>query len=398
MTITFTAASGMAAIGSQDNDAIRIAIGDTLRAELFYDFKEAPLVLSAPVKPGDRIELVIGNCRDELWVNDRLYDEEWCCGKLLPGREVSGSISIALEISESAAVHAPEPLKMGVGLEELRGYGVNVGDCMPYADDERFHIFWLYDRHHHHSKWGLGAHQWAHASSEDLIHWDEQPMAVAITDPMEGSICTGSVIRAEDGWRAWYTVRMSDQSPARVSCAVSADNSAYTKTGEYFVLPERYHRPSARDPKAVLRDGKYHLILTTTELSSGRGCLAHLISDYPDMRDFKDLGPLLIWEDGNQPECPDWFEMGEYYYLVWSIGARAHYAYSSDPFGESGWIIPEDNIIDCGSVPKSALAPSGKWKGERIFVGFVCEGGYAGHFVMKRAAQASDGRIELMDM
>ena len=279
MTITFTAASGMAAIGSGDNDAIRITIGDSLRAELFYDFKEAPLVLSAPVKPGDKIELVIGNCRDELWVNDRLYDEEWCCGQLLPGREVSGSI--ALEISESDAVHAPEPLKMGVGLEELRGYGVNVGDCMPYADDERFHIFWLYDRHHHHSKWGLGAHQWAHASSEDLIHWDEHPMAVAITDPMEGSICTGSVIRAEDGWRAWYTVRMSDQSPARVSCAVSADNSVYRKTGEYFVLPERYHRPSARDPKAVLRDGKYHLILTTTEISSGRGCLAHLVSDYP---------------------------------------------------------------------------------------------------------------------
>lgn len=90
--------------------------------------------------------------------------------------------------------------------------------------------------------------------------------------------------------------------------------------------------------------------------------------------------------------------MGGYYYLVWSIGGRAHYAYSSDPFGESGWIIPEDNIIDCGSMPKSALAPSGKWKGERIFVGFESEGGYAGHFAMKRAAQAADGRLILTDM
>ena len=396
MTITFKAVHGTMVIGNGEDAAIKITIGDSLKAELFYDFREAPLVLSAPAEPGDKIELVIGSFCDELWVNDKLYDEEWCCGQLLPGREVSGSIMP--EITESDTVHSPEPLKKGVSLEELRGRGVNVGDCMPFSDGERFHIFWLYDRHHHRSKWGLGAHQWAHASSEDLIHWDEHPMAVAITDPLEGSICTGSVIHAADGYRAWYTVRMSDQSPARVSCAVSKDNSAYRKTGEYFVLPERYHRPSARDPKAVFYGGKYHLILTTTELSTGKGCLAHLVSDRPDMKDFKDLGPLIEWKDTSQPECPDWFEMGGYYYLVWSIGGRARYAYSSDPFGERGWTIPDGNIIDCGSVPKSAAVPSGKWKGERIFVGFESEGGYAGHFVMKRAVQKADRRLGMLEM
>ena len=396
MTITFPAAFGSAAIGSGASAAIRIRVDDSVRAELFYDFKESPLVLSAPVQPGDSIELVVGSFRDELWVNDRLCDEEWPCGQLLSGREVSGSLALA--VSDAGRPYSPKALRKGVRLEELRGFGVNAGDCMPFSDGHSFHLFWLYDRHHHRSKWGLGAHQWAHASSEDLLHWDEYPMAIPITEPWEGSICTGSVIHAGDGFRAWYTVRMFDQSPARVSCAVSADNSAYRKTGEFFVLPERYDRPSARDPKAVFFGGKYHLLLTTTERSSGRGCLAHLVSDYPDMRDFGDLGPLLVWEDGNQPECPDWFAMGGYYYLVWSIGSRARYAYSRDPFGEGGWIIPEDNILDCGCVPKSACVPFGRWKGEQVFVGFEAEGGYAGHFLMKRAVQKTDGRLMLLEI
>ena len=119
MTITFKAVHGTMVIGNGEDAAIKITIGDSLKAVLFYDFREAPLVLSAPAEPGDKIELVIGSFRDELWVNDKLYDEEWCFGQLLPGREVSGSISP--EITDSDTVHSPEPPKNRVGLEERRG-------------------------------------------------------------------------------------------------------------------------------------------------------------------------------------------------------------------------------------------------------------------------------------
>ena len=66
MTITFKAAHGTAVIGNSENAAIKISFGDSLKAELFYDFREAPLVLSAPAEPGDKIELVIGSFRDEV--------------------------------------------------------------------------------------------------------------------------------------------------------------------------------------------------------------------------------------------------------------------------------------------------------------------------------------------
>lgn len=396
MTIRFTVSNGTAKITKDGGVSLAVTYDGVLRAELFYDFRENPLVLTAPAKIGDRAELVICPYRDGLYVNGSLYDEEWPCGNIaLPG-EVSGDFGLEFAGDDE---RAPLPLLQGVGVDELRRYGVNVGDCMPFTDtDGSFHLFWLYDRHHHHSKWGYGAHQWAHARTEDLSRWDELPMAVPITDPIEGSICTGSTLRCADGYRAWYTVRMSDGSPARVSFAFSKDNVNYEKTGGFFTLPDRYDGPSARDPKAIFTGGRYHLLVTTTELSSGRGCLAHLVSDDPDMKDFEDLGPAIVWNDGSQPECPDWFEMGGRYYLVWSIGGKARYAFASDPFGSGGWTIPENNILDCGNVPKSAVIGTDcAHRGERIFVGFVPENGYAGHVIMKRALQNADGTIRLTE-
>ena len=47
-----------------------------------------------------------------------------------------------------------------------RGYNTFVGDCMPFYHDGVFRLYYLFDRRHHTSKWGMGAHQFAHISSE----------------------------------------------------------------------------------------------------------------------------------------------------------------------------------------------------------------------------------------
>ncbi|HEX2972978.1 MAG TPA: LamG-like jellyroll fold domain-containing protein, partial [Tepidisphaeraceae bacterium] len=68
----------------------------------------------------------------------------------------------------------------------------NVGDTLPFFHDGTFHFYYLQDRGHHTAKGGQGAHQWAHASSRDLVHWVQHPLAIPITQELEGSICTGS--------------------------------------------------------------------------------------------------------------------------------------------------------------------------------------------------------------
>ena len=118
---------------------------------------------------------------------------------------------------------------------------------------------------------------------------------------------------------------------------------------------------------------------------------SHLISDNADMSDLTDCGPIIEHSDSDQPECPDWFKMGKYYYLVYSIRGTARYLCSQKPF--SDWTAPTDNIVHCGIVPKSA-----EFKGKRIFAGFVNENGYGGSLVMVQVRQNPDGTLCFADL
>ena len=57
---------------------------------------------------------------------------------------------------------------------------------MPYWDGETFHLFYLLDRDHHAEQGGIGGHQWAHASTTDLVQWTHHPLALPVGLP--GSI------------------------------------------------------------------------------------------------------------------------------------------------------------------------------------------------------------------
>lgn len=399
--ITFKAQKGEARL---ENGGVCAVIaefdGEKLTLRLKYDFRDDPLTLTADASDGDEISVTIRPYRIELRVNGSLADEEWPAGEseIRDDAKASGDFDLTFEeIEPEKPAETPFYTRRGITADEIRLPGVNIGDCIPFSDDRGedgdglYHLFYLYDRHHHRSKWGLGAHQWAHVSTADLKTWDEHPMAVQISEKYEGSICTGSIGYACGRYYAWYAVRMSDGSPARITCAVSDDSVHFTKTMKYFTLPSSYEPTSARDPKTVFLDGKFHLFVTTTLLGSGNGCLAHLVSDNADMSDFTDCGPIIEHNGGDQPECPDWFKMGDYYYLVYSIGGRARYVCSKKPF--SDWVAPKDNIIPCGTVPKSVMLD-----GKRIFAGFICEGGYAGHLVMAEATQNPDGTLSFTDI
>ena len=391
--ITFSVTAGCASLGS----AVTAAYDEKLTIKLTYDFRDRPLTLTADAEIGDKVSLIVRPHRIELRVNGALLDEEWPCGNhgITADSAVSGDFAlIVAEIAPECPAEMPFVTRAGITTDEIRLPGVNIGDTIPFSDDSadsdgRYHLFYLYDRHHHGSKWGLGAHQWAHVSTADFVTWDEHPMAVGITEPWEGSICTGSIVRAGDKFYAWYAVRMSDGSPARMTCAVSEDNAHFVKSGKYFTLPAGYEPSSARDPKVVEMDGKFHMFVTTTRLESGSGCLAHLVSDTADFAQFEDCGTILEWNDGNQPECPDWFAMGEYYYLIYSIHGTARYLYSKSPF--DGWIKPEEDKIPCGRVPKAACLGN-----QRIFAGFVTDHGYADDVIFVETIQKEDGTLDFV--
>ncbi|MBQ4065306.1 MAG: hypothetical protein IJD10_04340, partial [Clostridia bacterium] len=295
-----------------------------------YDYHRDPLTLCAPVAEGDKVEVILLHHRIELRINGEVKDEEWPKGLRL--FEVGDSFfsDFAIEVVPCEEKKTVLPSVLGT-FENAEGWypgnGVFVGDCMPYRKDDEYHVLYLKDRHHHQSKWMLGAHQWEHISTKDFKTWKIHPMAVPITDPAEGSICTGSWIREGGKEYLYYTVRRGDGIPAPICRSVSEDGYHFEKDETFrFTLSERYDGVNARDPKVVKgEDGLFHVFLTTAMVPEGRGCLAHYVS--ADMETWEDAGaPIYSHDRAYQPECPDYFVYRGKYYLVYSLWDGTHYA------------------------------------------------------------------------
>lgn len=367
------------------------AFDGEISVDVQYDYHRRPLRLSAKLREGDAVAVVLMPHRIELYVDGVLMDEEWPAGNRLfaLGDTICGTVSVLAEEYHAPSIEEPSVISVFENAEGwYPGNGVFVGDCMPYRRGDEYHVLYLKDRRHHGSKWGLGAHQWEHISTKDFKTWEIHPMAVPITDPDEGSICTGSWIRENGREYLYYTVRRGRGLPAPICRCVSDDGYHFVKDTQFrFTISDRYSTSGARDPKVVKDgDGVFHMFLTTGLMKEGKGCLAHYISR--DMDVWEDAGePIYVSPTKDQPECPDYFFYQGKYYLIFSLRGQAHYMISDNPF--DGFREPQDPIIPCESVPKGAIF------GDRlIFAGFKRIGGYAGSMTFKAATALSNGELQ----
>ena len=363
-----------------------------LTCSVMYDYARQPLDLNAEVQLGDKVDLILMPHRIELYVNGALIDEEWPSGNRLFAPDDAFFPEFAIEIAPYEEEKKEIPCVLGEFTNAEGWYpggGVFVGDCMPYRKDDEYHVLYLKDRHHHRSKWGLGAHQWDHISTKDFVTWQIHPMAVPLTDPAEGSVCTGSWIRNGEKEYLFYTIRMGSGLPAPIRRSVSTDGYHFERDADFgFVLGEAYSASNSRDPKVVLgEDGLFHMFITTrlSKEQKYKGCLAHFISE--DLNTWTDTGkPIYVSDDMTEPECPDYFSFGGKYYLIFSLHGKAHYQISDRPF--DGFEEPKNPIIPCESVPKGAI-----WGDEIIFTGFKRMSGYAGAMTFKKASAGPSGEL-----
>ena len=357
-------------------------------------------LLTSPVF-GKNIKICWLGFSFRLYVDGVLADEDWLLGYPVEGIwKICTSESIKnIDFSYRSDEYIKEDEKLKKSFQGfcVPGHNTGAGDCMPFDHENVYRLYFLLDRRSHGSKKGLGAHQWAQVSSKDLINWTLHPLALGITDQNEGSICTGSLIKKDDKIYAFYSVRMSDGSKARLSFAVSDDGVSFTKSEKYFSLEYPYEPVSARDPKVFLgADGLYHMLVTTSLVTEEKynGCLAHLTSS--DLTECTQLDPFLIPGYDGQPECSDYFEWNGRYYLVFSITGSAHYRMSEHPFGP--WICPINDAFDSLQihVPKTA-----RFKNRYISAGFLpghkaeypINIPYAGNIIMHELIQRPDGTL-----
>ena len=365
------------------------AFDGIIALSLQYDYNKRPLELTCEVSDGDKIEAIIYEYRIELYVNGELVDEEWPFGKRLfeLGDTVYGDNVVQVQEHIETKKELPCVISTFENAQDwYPGSGVFVGDCMPYTRGEEYHVLYLKDRHHHRSKWGMGAHQWEHISTKDFKTWSVHPMAVPITESWEGSICTGSWIEKDGVEYLYYTIRRANGLPAIITRSVSFDGYHFKKDRDFgFTVSKTYHTQSARDPKVFLgEDGLFHMILTTSIVEKEKGCLAHYVSC--NMESWTEKPPIYVHTDTAQPECPDYFKYNGKYYLVFSIRGRARYLVSNQPFDNFEMI--DDTLIPCAGVPKCA-----QWNGKLVFTGFKVIDGYAGKMTFNSATSDDDGRL-----
>jgi beta-fructofuranosidase len=287
--------------------------------------------------------------------------------------------------------------------------GYYVGEPVPFWHDGVFHLFYLLDREHHAGNNGLGGHEWAHASSRDLVEWEQHPIAVELGKPGEHDAATiggGSVIEHEGTFYAFYGTRTPQVTGDRVSqhvCLATSTNGVhFTKHPGNPVLsaPEGYSHANFRDP-CVFRDdlGVFHL-LVTGELTGERppvqrGCLANFTS--LDLRSWRREEALLIPGYAGLPQSPGYFHWNGYYYLTLTVNWQLHYRVSRHALGP--WRCPPVDTLDGRGLAGLKVAGFGE---RRLAVGFLRwrdqkrdHGAYlyGGNAVFRELVQGDDGTL-----
>jgi len=282
------------------------------------------------------------------------------------------------------------------------GHNTWVGDVATIFHDGRYHVFYLYDRRHHASKFGKGAHYFEHLSTADFKTWTEHEAATPLEEQWEcigtgtpfvvvedGRLCLSYGLHSERIFADQDTTRPAqlrhieqhgisavfDRSapgfPAGATYSISGDGVAkFTKTWKFF-HPAR--NPSIyRDPGGKLRMLANHGAKGMWEadsLDSGWRCLN---PDFPPGGD-----------------CTFFFRWGGFDYIIggfrdlWSKPAAAPDTVYQD-------IVAQGlDFYDGSNVPAISEIPGGRF----LMAAWIPIRGWGGPLVIRELLQHPDGRI-----
>lgn len=156
-----------------------------------------------------------------------------------------------------------------------------------------------------------GAKFWGHYTSSDMVHWKEEPIALAPSEWYERNGCySGSAIESDGKLYLFYTgnVKLEDDTRETYQClAVSSDGTHFEKHGPVLRLPNGY-TAHFRDPKVWKKGDSWYMIVGAQILDE-KGAAALFISK--DLYHWEELGMIAgselngLKNFGYMWECPD---------------------------------------------------------------------------------------------
>jgi len=179
----------------------------------------------------------------------------------------------------------------------------------------KYHMFFQY--HPYSCFWG--PMHWGHAVSEDLIHWDFLPAAIAPDSRNDKEGCfSGSAIETENGELALvYTGVRKDKKNKKknnqIQCLAIGDGIDFNKFSTPILdspqVPAGCSIEDFRDPKIIKNDDGEYIIYTVNRNKDGKGqVLAYRSNNLIDW----DFCSCVLKNDfnlGAMWECPDLFNL-----------------------------------------------------------------------------------------
>ena len=223
---------------------------------------------------------------------------------------------------------------------------------------------------------------WGHAVSEDMVHWEYLPLALAPSesydDHMRGGCFSGSAIEHDGKLFLMYTgcANHGDGFVQTQCIAWSEDGIHFEKyEGNPVLLPPEGVSPDQfRDPKIWKHDGIFYMVCGASRAGRGQALLYRSKDIFH--WEFVSILAESRGEWGYMWECPDFYLLGDRYVLTVSpMGAGEHTSvyFVGDFDYETGRFSPYTaNEMDWGMdyyAPQSLLAPDGR----RIIVSWANE-------------------------
>jgi len=284
-----------------------------------------------------------------------------------------------------------------------------VGDVMPYYDGSTFHIYYLHDGD------GNGSYHPIHAfESSDMVHYsyDGKMLAYGSDSAQDRALGTGSVIKIGSTYYFYYTghndLNWTNGKPVEgVMYATSTDLKTWTKKQGFDLVPSTgYDANDFRDPFVYYDSTANQYTMLVAARQNGKPVTARYTTKDPSTDNWAIQSPFYIADNAkySMMECPDFFHMGNYYYLVFSenyVNYTTHYRIATSPNGP--WTTPANDVLDGAFFYAGKTATDGKnrylfgWSyrkdGANDYGGKV----WGGNLIVHQLVQNSDGTLSTIN-
>ena len=184
----------------------------------------------------------------------------------------------------------------------------------------KYHAF--FQHYPYAPRWGQM--HWGHAVSDDLINWEELPIALYPDKPYEsgerGGCWSGSAVIKDNLMYLFYT-SVSEEFGQTQSVAISKDGYYFEKYENNPVIKKFPEEGSEdfRDPKVTKIGDIYYMVCGSGKNNIGK----ILLYSSENLIDWEYAGVLFEGKEyGSVLECPDFFPFNDKYMLMFSQMGR----------------------------------------------------------------------------